>query len=161
MPLLAPLPEKELEGLVAGLTLKKYAQGEKLVTQGMPGNSFYIIEDGKVEVVVRDSEERETKVAELGEGKFFGEMSLLTGEARSATIRAMQDVDVLVIGKRDLGPILRRNPTIAEALSRVIEQRQLENLEKIAKTRKLSEEERLAASSASILGKIKNFFGLG
>ncbi|MDO9026738.1 MAG: cyclic nucleotide-binding domain-containing protein, partial [bacterium] len=120
----------------------------------------YIIKQGKVEVLVADSEGRQTKVAELETGKFFGEMSLLTGEKRSASVRAAGDVEVLAVEKKDISPILTANPKIAESLSKMIEQRQKENLERIAKSRAISEEERRAASSASILKKIRNFFAM-
>lgn len=160
IPLFAPLSEGNVRSLSAGLQPKTYSAGETLVHQGHDGDSFYIIDRGTVEVLVTGKDGHQTKVAELGEGKFFGEMSLLTGEARSATIRASSDVEVLVMEKKDLSPIITANPKIAGALSKIIEQRQKENLERIAKSRAISEEERRAASSDSILKKIRNFFAM-
>jgi CRP-like cAMP-binding protein len=160
VPLFAAIPEKDLKRLAASLQAKTFAAGEHLVRQGDEGGSFYIIKQGKVEVLVADPEGRQTKVAELETGKFFGEMSLLTGEKRSASIRAVGDVEVLAVEKKDISPILTANPKIAESLSKMIEQRQKENLERIAKSRAISEEERRAASSASILKKIRNFFAM-
>lgn len=160
VPLFAAIPEKDLKRLAANLHAKTFAAGEHLVRQGDEGGSFYIIKQGKVEVLVADPEGRQTKVAELETGKFFGEMSLLTGEKRSASIRAVGDVEVLAVEKKDISPILTANPKIAESLSKMIEQRQRENLERIAKSRAISEEERRAASSASILKKIRNFFAM-
>jgi len=160
VPVFAPIPEKDLKTLSLSLQAKTYASGEYLVKQGQDGDSFYIIDKGSVEVLVTDQDGRQTKVAELGAGKFFGEMSLLTGEKRSASIRAVADVKVLVVEKKDISPILTANPKIAESLSKMIEQRQKENLERIAKSRAISEEERRAASSASILKKIRNFFAM-
>lgn len=160
VPLLAPLPAAELRGLARRLEARTYRRGERLVAQGEPGDSFFIIDGGSVEVLVADARGRQTRVAELGPGSFFGEMSLLTGEKRTATVRALEDVSVLVVGKEDLGPILARRPRTVEALSKVIEQRQRENLEKMAASRSLSEEERRAASSAGIIKRIRGFFGL-
>jgi small-conductance mechanosensitive channel/CRP-like cAMP-binding protein len=160
IPLFAPIAERNIRSLAGTLQPRTYSSGEYLVHQGEDGGSFYIIERGKVEVLVADPEGCQTKVAELGSGKFFGEMSLLTGEKRSASIKALGDVEVLVVDKSDLSPIITANPRIAESLSKMIEQRQQENLVRIAKQRAISEEERRAASSASILKRIKHFFGV-
>jgi len=160
VPLFTAIPEKDLKTLSSRLQARIFAEGEYLVQQGQAGDSFYIIDRGTVEVLVSDSEGRQTRVAELGAGKFFGEMSLLTGEKRSASIRAIGDVEVLAVEKKDISPILTANPKIAESLSKMIEQRQKENLERIAKSRAISEEERRAISSASILKKIRNFFAM-
>lgn len=160
VPLFAAIPEKDLKRLASSLQAKTFAAGEHLVHQGDEDGSFYIIKQGKVEVLVADPEGRETRVAELETGKFFGEMALLTGEKRSASVRAVCDVEVLAVEKKDISPILTANPKIAESLSKMIEQRQKENLERIAKSRAISEEERRAASSASILKKIRNFFAM-
>ena len=160
VPLFTAIPEKDLKTLSSRLKSRTFAAGEYLVQQGDEGGSFYIIKQGKVEVLVADHEGRPTRVAELETGKFFGEMSLLTGEKRSASIRAIGDVEVLAVEKKDISPILTANPRIAETLSKMIEQRQKENLERIAKSRAISEEERRAASSDSILKKIRNFFAM-
>jgi len=158
--LFAPLSPRDIGQLALSLKTKTYAAGEMLVQQGQDGDSFYIIDRGAVEVLMSDKDGRQTKVAELGAGKFFGEMSLLTGEKRSATIKAASDVEVLMMEKKDLSPIITANPKIAGVLSKIIEQRQKENLVRIAKSRAISAEERRAASSDSILKKIMNFFAM-
>jgi len=98
-------------------------------------------------------------VATLGPGDFFGEMSLLTGEARSASIRVKEDAEFIVIDKESFRSTLVNNPSIAESLSRILAERQA-GLE--------AERERLGASalagrkdtSGRLLERIRAFFGL-
>jgi small-conductance mechanosensitive channel/CRP-like cAMP-binding protein len=156
-----PLSKEELFSVASNLGEKIYAAGEILVRQGEEGDTFYIIRDGKVAVSVVDAEGRSTVVAHLGKGVFFGEMSLLTGEKRTATITAETDTTVLALSKAIFAEVLEANTQIAEGLAKVLEKRQRENLEKMAKTKELSQDKLDATSSQTILRKIKSFFGLG
>jgi CRP-like cAMP-binding protein len=81
------LSKVELRDLVSHVSVKPYAVGEVPVQQGEPGNSFYIVKSGRVDVVVERSSREKSVVATLGPGNFFGEMSLLTGAVRTASIR--------------------------------------------------------------------------
>ena len=156
-----PLSKEELASVASNLGEKIYAAGEVLFRQGEEGDTFYIIRDGKVAISVADAEGRSTVVAHLGKGAFFGEMSLLTGEKRTATITAEADTTVLALSKAIFADVLETNAQIAEALAKVLEKRQRENLEKMAKTKELSQDKLDATSSQTILRKIKSFFGLG
>jgi len=156
-----PLSKEELTSVASNLGEKIYAAGEVLFRQGEEGDTFYIIRDGKVAISVADAEGRSTVVAHLGKGAFFGEMSLLTGEKRTATITAEADTTVLALSKAIFADVLETNAQIAEALAKVLEKRQRENLEKMAKTKELSQDKLDATSSQTILRKIKSFFGLG
>jgi len=156
-----PLSREELFSVASNLGEKIYAAGEILVRQGEEGDTFYIIRDGKVAVSVVDAEGRSTVVAHLGKGVFFGEMSLLTGEKRTATVTAEVDTTVLALSKAIFAEVLEANAQIAEGLAKVLEKRQRENLEKMAKTKELSQDKLDATSSQTILRKIKSFFGLG
>ena len=78
---------------------KVYGPGEIIVRQGEVGDCMYVIQSGKVEVV-QESEGRELRMAELGEGDFFGEMALIENEVRSATVRPVGEVRVLTVDKR-------------------------------------------------------------
>jgi CRP-like cAMP-binding protein len=99
-------------------------------------------------------------VATLGPGNFFGEMSLLTGAVRNASIRVTEDAEFIVIDKESFGSTLAHNPSIAESLSHILSERQA-GLE--------AERERLDAAAlerrkkdvkSRMLSKIKDFFGL-
>ncbi|MCU0612434.1 MAG: mechanosensitive ion channel family protein [Candidatus Eisenbacteria bacterium] len=160
VPLFAGLGDERLSTLAAEASAVFYAAGEPLVRQGDTGDSLYLIQQGVADVSLAQADGPETTVARLAQGDFFGEMSLLTGEPRGATVRAAEDRLVLVIRKEHLGPMLVENPVIAESLAKAMERRQAENLAKIATTRMVTEEERNEASFGAILKRVKGFFGL-
>jgi len=158
--ILSPLSESELRTLVERLSVKTYASGEVPVKQGEPGNSFYIIKSGTVDVIVEKSRGESAIVATLGPGNFFGEMSLLTGAARTASIMVKEDAEFIVIDKESFSSTLVNNPSMVGSLSTILSERQA-GLE--------AERERLDASalerrkkdaSGRMLSKIRDFFGL-
>jgi small-conductance mechanosensitive channel/CRP-like cAMP-binding protein len=158
--ILSPLSPQEIQEIAPNLLGLSYAKGEILVTQGEPGDSFFIIREGEVEVRVADEDGRSSVLAQLGRDAFFGEMSLLTGANRTATVTALEDTRVLVLSKAVFGRTISANPAIAEELSRVLERRQREILEKTAESKAISREQMDSIASASILTRIRDFFGL-
>jgi CRP-like cAMP-binding protein len=82
-------------------TLKKYADGDVIFSQGDAPGEMYVIHDGMV-AVSRLEQGTETTLATLGKGDFFGEMSLFDGKTRSATVKAVGDVMVEAMGKDEL-----------------------------------------------------------
>jgi small-conductance mechanosensitive channel len=158
--MLTALSKQELKKLVQQVRTETYSAEEIPVRQGDVGDSFYIIESGRVDVVVEKSSGESAVVATLGPGNFFGEMSLLTGAVRTASIVVREDAEFIVIDKESFGTTLANNPSIAESLSQILSERQA-SLE--------AERERLDASarerrrkdvSVRMLSKIKDFFGL-
>lgn len=158
--ILKPLTKEELWILASRAKTQCYARGEVLVRQGESGDSFFIITDGKVEVSIEDAIGEHHVVAHLESGGFFGEGCLLTGEARSATVTASEDTEVIVIDKSSFAEILTQKPKICASLSKILEKRLKELAEKRAALEKISEEELEVESSSVILRKIKSFFGL-
>lgn len=156
----SPLSRVELQELVGQVRVKAYATGEAPVRQGEPGNSFYIIKSGRVDVVVEKSSGERAVVATLGAGNFFGEMSLLTGAVRTASIHVKEDAEFIVIDKESFGSVLSDNPSIAEALSHILSERQAgleagrERLDAAALERRKKD------ASGRMLSKIRDFFGL-
>jgi len=94
----------ELSFLADRARLRVFAPGETAVRQGEPGASLYFVLQGTMVVDV-DGE----AVAELGQGRMFGEMSLLTGAARSATVRAVSEARLAEVLKEDLSQALERH----------------------------------------------------
>lgn len=150
----------EIGKLVRTVHVQQYAAGEVPVRQGEAGDSFYIIKQGRVDVVVESAPGEKAVVASLGPGNFFGEMSLLTGAVRTASIVVKDDAEFIVIDKSSFSSILAHNPSIAESLSLILSERQAV-LE--------AERERLDVSaldrrkkdfSHRMLGRIREFFGL-
>ena len=122
---------------------------------------MFILVEGLLNVVILDAGETEVKVAQLRPGAWFGELSLLTGEPRSASIQAAGDSFLFEIPKAVIDPILRAKPSMAEVFSRKIAENKLKN-EAVSSSRSPEEhEEKKQAMSSRILGMIKSFFNLG
>ena len=93
---------------------------QRFVIQGQPGSSMFVIADGEVEVVVRQPDGHDIVVDTMGRGEVVGEMSLLTGEARSATVRAADGALVYEVGRRQFEPLLQANPQWIDELAEII-----------------------------------------
>jgi len=79
--------------------LRLFAKDDLIVRQGEEGSSMFIIITGGVKVLVKSVNNHDIEIARKGSGEFFGEMSLLTGQPRTASIRAIEDTKVLVLDK--------------------------------------------------------------
>ena len=158
--ILTPLSRPELEKLVDRLTVLSYASGEVPVKQGEPGDSFYIIKSGRVLVVVEKPSGEKAVVATLGPGDFFGEMSLLTGAVRTASIQVKEDAEFIVIDKDNFRSTLAHNPSITESLSLILSERQAGLDAERERLDSEGVERRRRVVSGKILAKIKEFFGL-
>jgi signal-transduction protein with cAMP-binding, CBS, and nucleotidyltransferase domain len=122
IPIFAPLSDDEMLQLVKASKSRIYAPGEAIVRKGQEGNSMFVILRGSVKVQIPENDYQKT-VNHLGENDFFGEMSLLTGEPRSASVIAEEETDVLQIKKDALKPIFENNPTLVQAICELIEER--------------------------------------
>ncbi|MCB8925907.1 MAG: mechanosensitive ion channel [Ardenticatenaceae bacterium] len=118
------LSEPQLKQLANRAAVSTYTSGEHLVKQGESGDSLFIITRGSVSVYVRSADGRSVYANQLSAGDFFGETSLLTGEARSASIRANEDTDVIIIDKEAFANVLTQDPTILERFVTALERRQ-------------------------------------
>ena len=89
-----------------------FQDGEDIVRQGEEGNCMYVIQEGKVEVIVED-EGVEMRLAVRDQGQFFGEMAIFDREVRSATVRALGRVRVLTVDKKNLLRRIHADPSMA------------------------------------------------
>ncbi len=122
--LLSPLSETQLESLLENARLLQFGRGETIIHQGNEGCSMFFVLRGELEIVVlRDG--AETRVATLRAAEAFGEMCLLTGEARTATVRALSDSVVWEIRRSQIQPILKENPELAARMSEMLAQRKI------------------------------------
>jgi NADH dehydrogenase len=94
----------------------RFSAGQTIIRQGEPGSRFYMINSGKVEVV-RRSGTREEILATLGPGRFFGEVALLQGCGRTATVRTAEDTTVLSIARKDFTALVQHLPILERAMS--------------------------------------------
>jgi len=123
VPLFSGLAANELDSLGEALRPRRYARGDLIFQQGDPGDAFYVIENGEVKVVLSSSDGREAILAILGPGHFFGELSLLDGDPRSADVIAKEDCTLLALRREDFLAFLRAYPRAAEALLAVLSRR--------------------------------------
>jgi small-conductance mechanosensitive channel len=136
----APLSDEETERLAQASKIRVYAPGESIVRMGQEGNSMFIIIRGSVEVQVLHGTTMRV-VNKLGENDFFGEMSLLTGEPRTATVVAVEETEVLQIRKPALKPIFEANPELVKSIAEMVEERR-ESLRVLAEKDTAEEEQK-------------------
>ena len=120
--LFAPLPETVKELIASSLEAITFAAGESIVRQGDAGDSMFFVHQGGVRIVLAEGD-RESNVATLEAGQFFGEMTLLTGEPRTATAVAVGDVEAFLLHKNSFKRILEDNPYVLKQISTVMEER--------------------------------------
>jgi CRP-like cAMP-binding protein len=128
--LMRHLPAEQIEQILPCIHGRHLDRAEILFKAGDPGDALYIIARGKVEVLTDGSRGAESggAIAQLGQGQAFGEMSLLSGGARTATIRALEDTDLLKIGKDDFDRLVAADRQLADAVKRISHQRAISNL---------------------------------
>lgn len=120
--LLAGLSAGQLEDVSRRLKPARFRQGETILREGDPGDEMFFIESGRVQVVRRDGAD-ELILAELAAGDLFGEMALLTGGPRSASVIALSDLNVWLLPKADFDALVATYPNLALALSRLLSER--------------------------------------
>ena len=98
----------------------RFAGGEPVIRQGDPGESLFVVLDGSVEVSAREGDGLPVVITTIGPGGFFGEMSLMTGAARSATITAKGESCLLEIDKSTMRRVLEEQPSLVETLGRAL-----------------------------------------
>ncbi len=159
-PFLQLLDSEQTDKLLRGARLQRFGRGERVIEQGAGGGSMFMLLRGEAAVVVK-ANGTETQVATLRDGDYFGEMSLLTGEPRSATVVAHTDCEMWEIGKEVLGEILEANHTLVEKLSDLLAKRRLENEGLLASAHPASVmQEKHREYRASFVSKLKSFFEL-
>lgn len=157
VPLLESLPDDDLRRLATSAQRLIFASGEMIVREGEPGSSFYVIERGRVRVVLGGGNgDRGRIIAELGARDFFGEMSLLAGEPRSATVLAEEDTVVVEVGHHAFQEIVAATPTVLEPISEVAARRLAEQ----QALRSEGQGDQRSPSAHTMLQRFRVFFGL-
>lgn len=155
------LTEDERRELAARLRVAPFVRGETITRQGAEAHWLYILTKGMAEVrVAIDGTQRSENVATLHQSDFFGEMGLMTGAPRSATVVAVTDVECYRLDKEGFNDILRRRPELAEDISHVLARRRVE-LEAVRE--ELNEEakrQRMSHAQHDLLHRIRHFFTL-
>jgi CRP-like cAMP-binding protein len=122
-PLFSGFGSAELKRLARDLYPRQYQAGEVILKEGEEAAGFYIVSSGQVEVVKSLGNPKETILDTLGPGDFFGETALLDGYPRSASIRALQDGECLVMTRWDFIAGLKSSPDMAVQVLRTLARR--------------------------------------
>ena len=116
VPIFTDLTDSDLTKIASNMVPRVYEKGQMILLEESMGETFFIITQGAVKVTRLSADGREVILAMLGESDFFGEMSLLDGEGRSANIVANEDAKVLTLSRNDFLDCLESYPKIAIAL---------------------------------------------
>lgn len=160
-PVFSTLAEIHLQMLVNYCPAQHYGQGETIIHEGFKGSSMFVLLKGEAAVTIRP-DETPTWIATLRGGDCFGEMSLLTGEKRSASVVANTDCEVMEITKTVFAEIVSQDPTLLTRLSELLAHRQLETEGIVAAhaQRSANVEQRVQEYQAGFLTRLKSFFEL-
>jgi small-conductance mechanosensitive channel/CRP-like cAMP-binding protein len=155
------LSPQDRERLAHGLKFAPFARGEVMTHQGAEAHWLYLIVHGQAVVRVRGEGGQEREVAQLHDGNFFGEMGLMTGEPRSATVIAESDVECYRLDKMTFQEIIRERPELATGVADVLAKRRVGLIAAREDLDAEERERRLAAARHDLLARIRSFFGLG
>ena len=144
LPLLARLPEGDLQALASRGVLRRFAAGSVIFREGDPGDALYVVVEGQVRITVLSGSGNEAIVATITTGDCFGEFALLDGRPRSATATAIPATGTFVVARRDFVDWLSGRPAAALALLETLSLRLRRTDEALADLTFLDLEQRLA-----------------
>ncbi|MCC7423977.1 MAG: mechanosensitive ion channel [Planctomycetaceae bacterium] len=153
--LFSELPDDALAILAHGARLQRYLPDEVIIQQGSEGSELYVIESGRVAVFAGGVGDAERLLSHLGPGDFFGEMSLLVGEPRRATVRAVTECELLVVNKPAMAAVFERTPELAARVSEIVAQRRA-GLAAHHASLQVAEE---PPTASNLLARIRKYFG--
>ncbi|MFM7137434.1 MAG: cyclic nucleotide-binding domain-containing protein [Planctomycetota bacterium] len=153
--LFAGLGDELTRRLAAEAVERVYAIGEPVTREGdHPGTSMFVILSGRVAVSTREGDGPVLRLAEFGAGESFGEMALLTGAPRTATVTALEETCVIELGKEPLRHAFEARPDLVTELGRLLQQRAAD------RTRAVAGAPPPAAEDPDIFRKLRDFFSL-
>lgn len=150
--LFAQLEPAQVEQLAPAVRCLRFGPGETIVREGDEGNALFQVVNGEVEVFKQDGTELGRSVAVLGRDQIFGEMTLCTGEPRTATVRSRRECVLLEVERTDLLPLVEADTGLLQELSRIVAQRRAE-LESLSSPD-------AAARQVSILQRMRHIFAV-
>ncbi len=156
------LTDDERDDLARAMVLRQFVSGDTVIRHGDAGRSMFVLVEGVLEVSVpaKDGSGAMLNVGRIRPGDFFGEMSLLTGDPRSATVVAASAAVAFEISKDDIAPILDARPALAETISNVAAQRQVAMQNPTATAGGAAAAQEVKPVAERILAGICRFFGL-
>ena len=128
--------------------------GEPIIRQGDEGSELFVVDWGQAAVSVRGTGEQDAHLQTLGPGAFFGEMSLLAGDRRAATVHAADDCELVVIDKPALAAVFEHQPDFIHEVSEIVAKRQAELATRLAEL-----PDAPAIQNEPLLARVKRYFG--
>jgi CRP-like cAMP-binding protein len=122
--------------MASGELGKVYHNGEVIICEGDEGSCMFVIQEGKVEVLIAGENDKEIRLGIRGEGEFFGEMAIFDRDVRSATVRALGDARVLTVDKKNFMRRVHEDPSLAFRLVETMSHRIRELGEEVARLQK-------------------------
>ncbi len=129
--LFAAFSGEALREVLRSTALRSFQEGDIIVTEGEPGSSLFLIVSGHVKVFTMDENGGHIPLAQLGPGDFFGEVSLLTGRPRTATITAREPVMAIELAKESIDRIAETHPEVRSVLEEFYERRTRDTVEAV------------------------------
>lgn len=157
---LEPLNDAELETIASVAIGCEFAKGEEICREGDTGTSLYLVVEGIAEASTTNPAGAMVKIGQIEPGNAVGEMSVLTGEPRGATVRAVTNIYALQIRQDDLLPVLRERPEIAIRLGKIMAARTRANQALPMGGNAVELDNTADSLAAQIARKITTFFGL-
>jgi branched-chain amino acid transport system substrate-binding protein len=160
------LSSEELDELIKRSHRLEYLSGHELIKQGDSGDSMFVVLEGLLSISITIPDEdsdpssgktKEIVVGHLGPGEFLGEMSLMTGDPRSASVHASTNGVCFEITKEGMTEVLENRPDLVEPISQVIADRRIQMMRASKSGAKVEETEGMASQ---LMGRMRNFFGL-
>lgn len=152
--LLSVLEPAQLRRLAGDTIDRVYAAGEQIIRQGDSGSCMFVVMEGRVEVAAGAEHTAPVRIAMLEAGDYFGEMSLMTGAPRVATVTALVETRLLEVGKEPFGRVLAAQPALIERLGGALRERLFDRAQAIAGA------ERTVPEVQDIFRKIRDFFAV-
>jgi len=153
VPIFRMLGKESIDFIVDRLKFKTFDGNDTICKIGDPGDEMFIIIGGKVKICIYGEQNKEQIVATLGSGDYFGEMALLTGETRSASVIAVEPSEMFVLHKNDFDVILEKYPSISLSMGKIVSQRLRDTLKKATQMPKT---DKLEATQGGPSGSLKD-----
>jgi small-conductance mechanosensitive channel/CRP-like cAMP-binding protein len=155
--LFATLTDEELNQAAEGLTFAPFAAGDTITRQGAEAHWLYLLVSGEAEVFVEHERGERSPIGALTAPAFFGEMSLMTGAPRAATVVARTDCECYRLDRATFGRIIKARPELAEQITPVLEERRRSVMTALAARGVTTAAD---AGAGDLLTRVRRFFGL-
>jgi CRP/FNR family transcriptional regulator, cyclic AMP receptor protein len=151
VPVFSTLSSEELEHVAQVAVPRRFEAGEIVFKEGDEGSTCYIVRSGRARAVREHADGRSITLAHFGPGDIFGEMAMLDGERRSATVESIEATDAIAILSADMHRLLREYPDISVKLIAALGQRLRETNERLARQSFQTVQSRVAAVLAELV----------